>query len=230
MFDKNLEIPQKEPADYVHTVLKAAIASIPRWWAAPGAELFAMVFASPYEKRRDELLEDIAWVVRETAARVDDLQPEKLAQNEALISAVSYAARIAMSTHQREKREYLRNALLNIAVGNAYSEIKQQIFLNAIEAFAPAHVKALNLIWRSAAPSWETLGIPPAQRTYGTAIGVVSPELRGQPALIDAVLAELRNRGLTTLSNAQTQFPSGGLVTNLTSEFLTFVLNPEDLP
>lgn len=230
MLERNLEVPQKEPVDYVHAVLKTAIASIPRWWAATGAEIFSMVIASPIEKRRDEFMEDLAWVVRETAARVDDLQPEKLAQNEAFVSAVLYAARIAMSTHQREKREYLRNALLNIAVGNAYNEIKQQIFLNAIEAFAPAHVKTLNLIWRSAAPGWDPLGIPPAQRTYGTAIGVVSPELQGQPALVDAVLAELRNRGFTTLSNAKTQFPSGALVTNLTSEFLTFVLNPEELP
>jgi hypothetical protein len=232
MTDLEDKMPQKQALDYLHTAVKTAIALVPQWWAAPAAEIFALVLASPIEKRRDEFLEDLAWVVKETAARVDDLQPEKLAQNEAFISATLQAARIAMGTHLKEKRQYLRNALLNIAVGKGLDEIKQQLFLNAIEAFSPAHVKALDLIWRGAGQkiAWDDNKIPMNQRNYGTAIGIVVRELAGQPYVAAAIFADLRNRGLSNLGGPEMSFPVGGIITNLGVEFLHFVLSPEDLP
>jgi len=155
---------------------------------------------------------------------------ENIVQDEAFISASVQIARIVVSTHQREKLDYLRNALLNIAVGRGVGEVKQQVFLNAIEAFTPAHVKILNLIWRSLNPGWDKHSVPLNLRTYSKAIELLVPELNGQPAVIEAVVADLRNRGLTLMSNADISFPQGGLMTNLTAEFLRFVLNPQDLP
>ena len=155
---------------------------------------------------------------------------ENIVQDEAFISASIQVARIVVGTHQREKLDYLRNALLNIAIGKGVGETKQQLFLNAVEVFTPAHVKILNLIWRSLNPGWDQHSVPLPLRTYSRAIELLVPEVKGQPAVIGAVLADLRNRGLTTLSNADIQFPQGSLVTNLTGEFLTFILNPEDLP
>ena len=78
----------------------------------------------------------------------DDCRVENLIQNEAFISASIQVARIVVGTHQEEKRKYLRNALLNIALNKGPDEIRQQVFMNAIEAFSPAHVKAVDLIWR----------------------------------------------------------------------------------
>jgi hypothetical protein len=137
-----------------------------------------------------------------------------------------------MSTHQREKREYLRNALLNIATGKTSDEIKQQIFLNAVEAFSPAHVKALDLVWRGAGKQklWEGSTVPIPRRTYGAAIDISAPELKEQVNLIGAILADLRNGGFSTLGGPDLSFPQGGLITNLGVEFLNFVLSPEDLP
>ena len=89
-------------------------------------------------------------------------------------------ARIVVSTHQREKLDYLRNALLNIALGKGVGEIKQQVFLNAVEAFTPAHVKILNLIWRSLNPGWDQHSVPPPLRTYSRAIELIVPEVQGQ--------------------------------------------------
>jgi hypothetical protein len=179
VFDKNLEVPQREPADYVHGIVKAVIASIPRWWAASGAEIFSMVIASPIEKRRDEFLEDIAWVVRETAARVDDLQPENLAQNERFISAVMYAARIAMSTHQREKLEALRNAVLNVAVSKTSEEEKHIVFLHLIDIFSVTHFEILRL--------FANRSIFPTTRMN---------ELRERRGLTDPMVIDLNDRGL----------------------------------
>jgi hypothetical protein len=132
----------------------------------------------------------------------------------------------------REKREYLRNALLNIAKGIISDEIKQQFFLNAIEAFTPAHIKALNVIWRGGGLKigWDENSISIMQRTYRAAIGILAPEVKGQTSLIGAILSDLTNRGFSNLSGADLAFPQGGTITNLGIEFLSFVLNPEDLP
>ena len=134
-------------------------------------------------------------------------------------------------THQREKREYLRNALLNIAKGITSDEIKQQVFLNAIEAFTPTHIKVLNVIWRGGGLNigWDKNSIPMMQRKYGAAIEILAPEVKGQTSLIGAVLAHLRNRGFSNLGGPVLAFPQGD-ITNLGIEFLTFVLSPEDLP
>jgi hypothetical protein len=232
VFEKKLEVPEKEPVDYVISTVKATVAAIPKWWAAPASEVVSLILGSPVERRRDEFLEDLAWVVRETAAKVDNLEPEKLIQNEAFVSAMLQAARIAMGTHQKEKREYLRNALLNIATGKSTDELKQQIFLNAVEAFTPAHVKALDLIWRGAGRKipWDqhpAIGLQ--NRDYGTALGIIVPEVKGQPSLLTAIFFDLRTRGFSTLGGPEQVFPQGGVITNLGIEFLNFILSSEDL-
>jgi hypothetical protein len=139
---------------------------------------------------------------------------------------------IAIGTHQREKREYLRNALLNIANGITSDEFKQQFFLNVIEAFTPAHVKTLNVLWRGGGLKirWDENSIPIMRRTYRAAIEISTPELKGQLSLIGGVLADLRSRGFSSLADPELAFPQGGTITNLGIEFLNFVLNPEDLP
>jgi hypothetical protein len=86
----------------------------------------------------------------EVGKKVAGLKLEDLVGNEAFVSATTQATVIAIRTHQREKREYLRNAVLNIAKGVTPDEIKQQFFLNTIEAFSAAHIKALNVLWRRA--------------------------------------------------------------------------------
>ncbi len=86
------------------------------------------------------------------------------------------------------------------------------------------------MIWRGTTSAWDQHKVALAQRTYSKAIEIVVPELLGQTALIPAVVAELRNRNLTTMTSPDSSFPQGGLLTNLTAEFLNFVLNPEELP
>lgn len=219
MLERNLEVPQKEPVDYVHTAVKTAIASIPRWWAASGAEIFSMVIASPIEKRRDEFLDDLAWVIRETAERVDDLQPEKLAQNEAFVSAVLYAARIAMSTHQREKLEALRNAVLNVALSKTLDEEKHIVFLHLIEIFSVTHFELLRLFAnRSAFPITRI------------------QELRERQGLTDPMVIDLNDRGLLvdprpyvtrTRESTDSLTLQSWTLSSLGNEFLLFIAVPE---
>lgn len=220
------QLPQPDDMQTFREALEKSIEQVPV--AGPITNFIVSRFWVPSASRRlEEWLKEFADDFDRHCA---GCSIENIVKDEAFISASIQVARIVVSTHQREKLDYLRNALLNIAIGKGVGEVKQQIFLNAIEVFTPAHVKILNLIWRSLSPDWDQHSVPLPLRTYSRAIELLVPEVKGQPAIIAALLADLRNRGLTTLNSADIQFPQGGLVTNLTVEFLHFVLNPQDLP
>jgi hypothetical protein len=223
--------PQPTEVDIAQGTARTALAAIPIIGGSI-TEFLSMVLAPNVARRRDEWLKELADALDEIESKVEGFSVESLAQNDAFVSATIQATHIAMETHQQEKREYLRNALLNIAVGKGLDEVKQQIFLNAIEAFSPAHVKALNVIWRGPALTipWDARAIPIPRRNYGAAIGLVAPELDGDVSVIDAILADLRNRGFSKLGGQELSFPQGGIITGLGAAFLNFVLSPEDLP
>jgi hypothetical protein len=109
-----------------------------------------LVFHTPCEKRKAEAMEDQILVLQEAVKRRPNLTTEDIEKHETFISASIKAAQIGLNTHEQEKREYLRNALLNVLLGTTADETKQQIFFNAIDAFAAAHVKALQVTKASA--------------------------------------------------------------------------------
>ena len=214
-------LPQPDDRDRMTEMAEKVIGTV------PGANLVAAVLSPHFlvpaiNRRRDEWLKELA---DDFDRLSEECNVENVVRNEAFISASIQATRIALATHQEEKRQYLRNALLNIALGKGPDELRQQIFLNAIEAFAPAHVKALDAIRLGRVP-WDEHKIPLGQRNYGSAIEIFTPELKGEPSLMKAVLADLRNRGFSNLDRADYPFPEGGLVTNLGVEFLRFVRTP----
>jgi hypothetical protein len=221
--------PEPTEADTAQAITKAGIAAIPVI-GGPINQVLSLVLTPAVGRRRDEWLKELADALDQMEKKFAGFRIEKLANNEAFVSATIQATLIAIGTHQREKREYLRNALLNIAKGITPDEIKQQVFLNAIEAFTPTHIKALNVIWRGGNIGWDKNSIPMTQRTYGAAIEILAPEVKGQTSLIGAVLADLRNRGFSNLGGPDLAFPQGGIITNLGIEFLNFVQSPEDLP
>jgi hypothetical protein len=222
--------PQPNEADGTRTALEKLAERVPILGPLT-VHIIAQFLVPGVDRRREEWFKELADDIDRLQEKVDGFRVEDLANSEAFVSATIKATRIAIGTHQTEKRKYLRNALLNVAKGTTADELKQQIFLNAIEEFSPAHVKALNLIWRGPALiRWDEHSIPMPQRNYGAAMEIVVPQLKGQPGLIGAVLTDLRNRGFSNLSRSESSFPQGGIITNLGVEFLNFVLSPEDLP
>jgi hypothetical protein len=67
------------------------------------------------ERRREEWFKEPADDPDRLRDTVEGFRVENLAQNEVFGSATIQPTRIAMGTHQQEKREYLRDALRNIA-------------------------------------------------------------------------------------------------------------------
>jgi hypothetical protein len=225
--------PQPGDADIVHTAARGLVSLIPVA-GGPIDELLSLVLAPSVSRRRDEWLKDLADIVEELEKRIDGFKIEDLANDESFVSATIQATRIAAGTHKEEKRKMLRNALLNVALGKGPDEDTQQIFLNIVDAFTASHVRVLDVLWRGAGRMsgtlWEQNRVPMNARNYGSAIEVLVPELKGQNALVEYILTDLRSRGFTQLNGLTNNFPQGGTITNMGIQFMRFVLHPDEAP
>ncbi|MYK93082.1 hypothetical protein F4009_03595 [Candidatus Poribacteria bacterium] len=204
---KTDDIPQATLEDRLHTLAKAGIASIPVVGAA-ASELFAVILASPLEKRRIEWMNDVAEHLKELEER-GELNLEDLQDNETFITTVMQASQAAIRNHQSEKREVLRNAVLNAALPNAPEESIQQLFINQVATFTVWHIRLLDLFKYS--PAWfEKNGVKssalPSLGNLEQLITTAWPDLKNQEDFLNAVVQELEAKGL---------FKSSGLLSSM---------------
>lgn len=71
---------------------------------------------------------------------------ESLIDSESFTSALLQAAAAALKTSAKDKREALRNAVLNVAAGTAPDEDTQSLFLALVDALTPVHLRLLRII------------------------------------------------------------------------------------
>jgi hypothetical protein len=224
LFDKRSErYPEMESEDIPGAIARAGLAAIPILGGSIN-EMLSLILAPSVERRRSEWLKDLADVVEELEKRLKGFDPKSLSENEAFVSATIQATRIAATTHKREKREMLRNALLQIAIGKGPNEKLQQIFLNAIDAFTCSHVKVLDFLWRqhtilaeSSRDSREPVS------NYGHAIKIAISDLAKEANLVQPILNDLSLRGFSEVSGPRDAYPRNPAITNLGIEFLHFI-------
>ncbi|MGA2712573.1 MAG: hypothetical protein ABSG41_05650 [Bryobacteraceae bacterium] len=139
--------PDLTAADWFAGLATAGVAGITEWWAAPAAVLLNMVTAPLLSRRRDAWYEELRLNLNDLNRRVAGLTPEALSNNEAFVSALAQATQSAMKTNSKdkEKLEALRNAVLNIALGNFPADDLQAIFLNLVDSFTTVHLQLLRL-------------------------------------------------------------------------------------
>jgi hypothetical protein len=113
-------------------------------------EILSLVLAPAVSRRRDAWLKELADALDELERKVDGFRAENLAHHEAFVSATIQAIRAAIGTHQREKLDALRNAVLNVALSKTVDEEKQIFFLNLIETISVTH---LEILWLFANPA-----------------------------------------------------------------------------
>lgn len=222
------EEPKKTAADVAYTVAKAAVSTVPVAGGA-AAEVLGLIFGPPLEKRREQWLGQLADAVREVQGKIAELTPEKLSQNESFISTALHATEIAVRTHQQEKLEALRNAVVNAALPGSPNETMQQIFLNHVDNLTPWHLRILAFFddptgWGKSHnvtyPNW-TMGAP------SLVLEQSMPELAGQRGFYDQIVSDLQQRGLMAKVEIHTMMTAHGMFSARTSplgrEFLQFI-------
>ena len=107
------------------------------------AELFGLLNLS-LAHRRDAWLQDLAIRLGKLEGQISGFTLDTLAGNEPFVSAMLQATPAALRTHQKEKLEALRNAVLNTAVEQASDGSDYHIvFLALIDQFSSAHLRVL---------------------------------------------------------------------------------------
>lgn len=99
----------------------------------------------PLEDRREAWFDRIGEGLKRLEERPEGFDPHRLAGNEEFVSIVFEATQIAMKTHREEKREALRNAVMNTALGLSLDEVVRGTFMSLIDRFSPLHLELLRV-------------------------------------------------------------------------------------
>ena len=222
MTDDRFKVPKQSKGDVAHTLAKAGLSAIPVI-GGPAVELFQYLVQPPLEKRRGEWMAQVGEKLRELEAK--GLKLEDLQKNEAFVSAVMHASQIALRTHKAEKRDALRNAILNVAKGQAPDEALQNVFLNLVDSFTEIHLRILKVFQAPA---------PPPNMSMGGLSSVLEhniPELRGNRELYDQLWKDLYSRGLVNTDGLHVTMTGNGLgqkrTTGIGDTFLKFIEEPK---
>lgn len=228
---KNHDVPEATLGDRLHTLAKAGIASIPVVGAA-ASELFTVILAPPLEKRRVEWMNDVAERLKELDER-GELKLEDLRDNETFITTAMQASQAAIRNHQSEKREALRNAVLNAALPNPPEESLQQHFINQVDTFTVWHIRLLGIF--KDPPRWfERNDRTPPNFSFSSSLEQLLeaawPELQNRYDFLNVIVEELESKGLYSGGGLRTMMTGGGALgkrtTDMGDAFLEFITAP----
>jgi hypothetical protein len=217
--------------EIVERTVEAALGSVPVVGAAL-AVTFVTAISWRLEERRERWFTDLAEGVEELRQRVDGLNLESLTGNDLFTDAVVTATRTVEHTHQQEKIEALRNAVLNSVAPDAPDADTQAIMLNLIDRFTPSHLRLVTL-WDDP-PAWfASHDIPKPEGAFATSRTVTVeaglPEMQGRKDFYLLVAGELSSAGMLTANlSGLVQPPSlmSRLTTDFGRQFVRFISQP----
>ena len=207
-------LPQPNLQDVGRAGIKGLLAMVPLL-GGPGSELLGLL-SSPVAQRRDDWFADLERRLHDLEGRVDGFRFDDLGKSKEFVSATLQATQAAIRTHQSEKLEALRNAVMNVALSKGPSEDLQLMFLNLVDTFTPIHLQIL-------------AGIQCGNRA-------TLEHLRNRRDETDQAICDLRDRGLITdprpYAARNRDSPDALIyydwdVTNMGKQFLEFITAPE---
>ncbi|MBN2292350.1 MAG: hypothetical protein JXM70_07995 [Pirellulales bacterium] len=227
------EPPEATGKDHLHTLARAGIGSIPTVGAA-ATELFQMIIMPSLEKRKVVWMNEVAEGLRKLEEG-NHLRLEDLAHNEVFIDIVLQASSAAMRTSRKEKREALRNAVLNSALPNAPDESRQQMFLQLVDTLTVWHLQILKL-FANPRQWFKEQGRPcpkdGSQSGRDSLLFFAYPELKNQRNLCDQAVRELNYHGLFPTDNINVMTTGRDTLNNFSTEwgeqFFAFITAPPD--
>jgi hypothetical protein len=184
--------------------LLAAALSGPAPLAAGGAalavELFSATFGPPLEKRRNRWMETLDEKLKELEMKIDGFTIENLAEDEVFITTLINATQIAIRSHQKEKLDSLRNAVLNAALPNSLDDELQLLFLSFLDTFSATHIRLLkfldtpqSFVERSELNSLEN------DACLNFHIEKIFPGFSEESGLYSQIFKDLKERGLVSM-------------------------------
>lgn len=227
MSDDKGQLPKtKSAGDYAHSGAKTLLSAIP-FVGGAAAELFATVIGPSLATRRDMWLEGLA--ERLAVLECKGLDLAALRDNDEFIDIVMIASAAAIKTSNEKKREALRNAVINTALGRTPEESLAQIFVSLIDGFTEWHLKVLKLFenpseWAEA--HGRRFGTTVNSSIHEALVGAY-PELVDRKPFYGQVWRDLYQRGLVSIDEVLVVLTPGGALekrtTDLGDAFLRFI-------
>ena len=211
--------------------VEAAAGMVPFVGGALGVAV-AHFFGAAYERRLDEWRTELTEAIQYLTEH-DGVSVEDLADDDGFLDAVATATRIAGTTGSKEKRRYLRNALINVGSGTALGD-KQAVYLRYVDELTPAHMQMLALL--NDPPGYlEQAGIPWPNLMMGGLGAIVErglPELYADEPLLHTVVADLDRYGLADNPGLNTIMSGEGIRAGRSTpkgrEFVAFIRAPDE--
>ena len=225
---ENHPVPQPDWKDRTYAIARGSLGSIPIVGAA-ATELFQMVITPSLERRRVEWMNSIADTLK-TLEEKGQLRIGDLASNEAFLDTVLHASHAALRNSQQEKRDALRNAVLNAALPSPPGESWQQMFVEWVDSFTVWHLRILKLLDDPKRWFQDQGRQPPEYTIAGHLFDLLAkayPELQNQQTLSSQIARDLYIRGLSSTDGLGAMTSGSGMYaqrsTELGREFLKFI-------
>ena len=232
--------PTEQRQDIAQALIRAGVSLVPGGGAIN--ELLNLVIVPAVAERQRRWLEALDHELGRLRERMEGFSFEDLQRREDFASAFLRASRIAATTHREEKLEALRNAVLNVAVGNAPDDDLQVVFLSLIEAYTPWHLRLLAFMddpsrWANERDAAKSLHLGAHHLTYDRIFEGVFSGLKGRRRFYDQVLSVLERDALITVvpagatvhvgANGECKIGFHRILTPEGREFLSFVTAPD---
>ena len=230
------EVSKPGAADAGLAVVKAAVSYVPVLGSA-AAELIGFVVTPPLEKRRNEWLNELASDLDALQKTVEGFDVLALSGNDDFLTAIAGGVTVATRTAEQEKRDLLRHAVLNAALGRVPDFDMQSVFIGYLEYLTPLHVQLLRAFADPRAALAEVgshledslfVGAAPSQ-----IVEEVFSGLKGRQDLYDFLWQDLFQRRLVSSDSPHGMMTKEGALsprtTSLGQQFLEFLSRPLEL-
>jgi hypothetical protein len=223
-------LPSQTKGETVQAIVRAGMSIVPAGGAV--AELIDLVIKPALDRRREDWFNGLAADVQRLKERPKAPTIEELSKNDSFVTVMLNASAAAMRTHQQEKLEALRAAVINTALGMAPDEHEQLMFIGFVVDLTALHLRVLSY-GHDPAGWFERNHIPKPDIYAGPRSAVLEaalPELRGRADVYGQVVNDLVLRGLiggVSISGVGSQQALYDKLTSpLGDRFLAFITIP----
>ena len=180
---------------------------------APVADLLSAVIIPPLERRRTDWWNDIKARLHDVEQKSDGFSVSSLIDSPEFITAVTTASQIAIRNHSEEKIAALRNAAVNVALGEELENELYLVFLALVDALTPLHLKVL--VACRDAPERR-----PAGKTFVDMRTIIEQAMPGIPYdVLRQIARDLHNRDLIDTDQLHVAMSIESSATKHTTDF-----------
>lgn len=196
----SLNPPKTTAADYAHSLAKASLSAIPMVGGS-AAEIFEVIVHPPLQKRLEQWREDVVAAIKKIQES-GQIEIGELLQDERFSTTVIQATTVVLRNHHQEKREALKNAIVNATLSPQKASDLHLAFVRFVDELSPAHVRFLKAIK-------DHEGEIAPLKSYTEIYNFISKEILGETTTdqFKMYCLELEGRGLIRISPDINDFP-----------------------